>query len=296
MHRMPAAAFACRARRLVPPSGPLGAPPPYIVKAPPSRPAPPRVEMAPVPPAPEHGAGDTYRRPDFPLPAPAAAPVNMRVIGALGPPPPYRPIVQGAPVFGRGPAPDLEPWRLAALARIPAERAPRPEPAREAVEAFEDEWSLPRETGQAAELGPASADETRVERPEEYGPRDVPMVWPAEAEAPRMNLEYPFPRIGAAAVVVARRRRELRLLLGIGATFAIAAVAGPLIGRQPLMSRFPATVPVYAALGLAGKPVPAGAPIRDQAVPPPVRACKPVQTEPGEMPVSPCVEKYPTRR
>jgi len=94
---------------------------------------------------------------------PEAVPVNIRVIGALGPPPPYRPADQAAPVFARGPAPDLEPWREPSLACVLTD-----EPAAEAAPA-EPHWSLIREPDATVEVAPPPGEQTRSEIDQDLG-------------------------------------------------------------------------------------------------------------------------------
>lgn len=214
-------------------AGALGPPPPYrpIVAAP--RPAPPRVEMAPAPPA---------------------APVNIRVIGALGPPPPYRPVIQAAPVFGRGPAPDLEPWRLASLTRLPALR-PEPAPEEAGGEPLEDEWALSREP--EPEVGtPPPVEDSRLEVPEDFGPRDRPLVWPPGSQAPHMLPASVYASrvagLGPGPGIAARGREIRRMLWVVGIGMAVLGLGITLhIGRERVMRAFPAAVRIYGALGLA---------------------------------------------
>lgn len=144
---------------------PLGPPPPYCPIVVPPKSAPKRAEIAPAPPA---------------------ASVNLRVMGALGPPPPYRPIVQPGAEFGRGPAPDLEPWRLVSLTLIHADPPREPEPDEAETARVEADWSLPREPEPEAEI-PPPPDATRFETNVEFGPLDLPRVWPAGSnDAPHM--------------------------------------------------------------------------------------------------------------
>jgi hypothetical protein len=127
--------------------------------------------------------------PDAADAGPLGAP-GIRAIGALGPPPPYRPIVQAPPAFGRGPAPDLEPWRVASLARRPVQPPPDAVAAPESVDPAEDEWSLHREPAPVVERSPPAADDNRFERPADFGPRDRPIPWVPEPPVSRMTLIF----------------------------------------------------------------------------------------------------------
>lgn len=154
---------------------PMGPPPQYrpIVTAPPQ--AKPRVEMAPVTPA---------------------APVNIRGIGALGPPPPYWPIVQASQVFGRGPPPDLEPWRIASLTHAIVDRGTEPEPPLADVDPSEADWTISREPEPVVEMAPPPVEETRFEIDDEghslawptYAPPPMPMPGSGSVRAIRLTL------------------------------------------------------------------------------------------------------------
>jgi hypothetical protein len=215
---------------------PLGPPPPYrpIVLTP--RPAPRRDEISP---------------------ALIATEASSRVTGVLGPPPPYRPVVQTAPAFGRGPAPDLEQWRPTAFTRIQVDRR-RPDEA--TGDSPESDWSLPREIAPEPVHSPA-AEEDRFETIEEYQERDRPLTWrpgaPPPYEAPLPGYVLPLAGIRASTVPrgAAVPRVVRRALWGAGIAAAILAPAVALyVGRWTVMRTFPASVRIYATIGLAGTP------------------------------------------
>jgi hypothetical protein len=204
---------------------PLGPPPPYRPIMAGRRPAPARAEMAPMP--------------------AAAAPVNIRVLGALGPPPPYRPIVQAGAVFERGPPPDLEPWRLASLTRIPAPGLAVPaEPEAAGTDPEDTEWSLTREPEPRVVATPELEPTIRLEGRQEREPMYGPVMWPTEIEA----------ALGASAPGFAprSRRRMIRPLLWASGIIMTVIVSGAIldIGRGRVMRTFPGTVRIYAAIGL----------------------------------------------
>ena len=212
----------------------LGLPPPYLPFVPAPGPAPPRAEMAPAPPA---------------------APVNIRGVGSLGPPPPYRPIVQAASVFGRGPAPDLEPWRLASLRRTLPDREPTRVPP--GTEADEDEWALSREPEPGVESGQRPFEESRVETPGDFGPRDIPLTWPPQIQPPRRfpGSAHGLPRgvRGVRAGIATRLVRPLLWTAGIGvAVLGLGVVLHS--GRQQVMRAFPIAGRIYDAFGVTGTP------------------------------------------
>ena len=218
-----------------PPAVTVDPPPPYVPLANPARPTPPRAEMTPTPPE---------------------VSVNIRVVGALGLPPPYRPGVAAEPVFARGPAPDLEPWRLVSLASRMAERDPTPDPAAEGDAPANPHWSLNREPDPAAEAVPL-AQETRFETGEVAGPRDLPVVWPPGSEGPRMlpASRYDARRAGQGVAVGAafRMRRPAFWAAGIGIAVIGLGVA-LYVGRQEVTRVFPSEAPVAAARGPADGP------------------------------------------
>ena len=233
-------------RRDIPdrPPGNLGPPPPYrpIVAAP--KPSPPRAEIAPV----SHSIEG-----------------SDRVVGALGPPPPYRPVIQTAPVFGRGPAPDLEPWRPVAFTRIQTDRRAEPETP---LTGDDDDfaWSLPRQSDPEPTI-PQPMEEVRREAPEDFGPRDRPLVWPRGREAP-YDVPGP-PRFSPQIDLLANpgpvarpgiaRRLVRKVLWAAGIGVAVVGLALVLyVGRWRVMRTFPVTVPIYAAFHRSGgSPAPA---------------------------------------
>jgi hypothetical protein len=178
----------------------------------------------------------------------AATPVNIRVLGALGPPPPYRPIVQAGAVFERGPPPDLEPWRLASLTRVPAPGLAVPtEPATTGADPEDDEWSLIREAEPEVVATPELNPTIRLEGRRDFEPIYGPVVWPAEIEA---SLGAP-----AQGLAPRPRRRAIRGMLwasGIVMTvIVLVALLG--LGRGSVMRAFPGTARIYTAIGLASR-------------------------------------------
>jgi len=139
----------------------LGSPPPYLTIPPQPRPPRTPVEMAPMPPP---------------------APLNIRTLGALGPPPPYRPIIQAGAVFFRGPAPDLEPWRLASLARVPGSPGGR---GPEGTGIGRADWSLHRESEPVVEADFTADQSGRSEFEREGGSRIPPMARGTGVKPPR---------------------------------------------------------------------------------------------------------------
>ncbi len=152
-------------------SGIVGPPPPYRTVTPPSRPAPVRPEIAP---------------------APATPPVNIRGIGALGLPPPYRPIVQAASVFGRGPAPDLEPWRLASATHTSPVAGLEPEWIPVSADSSEADWSISRDSEPEIPGTSSPLDDAR----REVDRRADPLAW---AEAPPVRPPSRLPVSGQRA-------------------------------------------------------------------------------------------------
>jgi hypothetical protein len=180
-----------------------------------------------------------------PVPA-AAAPVNIRVLGALGPPPPYRPIVQAGAVFERGPPPDLEPWRLASLTRIPTPGLAVPkEPEAPGAEPADAEWSLIREPEPVVVATPEIDPTIRLEGRQDFEPIYGPVMWPAEIEASfAAPAQWFAPRF---------RRSTFRLMLWASGAVMTVIVLGAIlgIGRGSVMRAFPGSVRIYAAIGLA---------------------------------------------
>lgn len=172
--------------------------------------------------------------------APPAEPVNIRGIGILGPPPPYRPIIQGGPVFERGPPPDLEPWRLASLTRIPADPQPNARAAEAGVVSAEEPWALEREPDRPIQEEAAASYTGRYEIEDPAGPSISPADGPALGYAPW----------GPAPASTARTKRRVVWLVGL-----VVAVLGMAIAldtaRAPLIREFPAAARVYATFGLA---------------------------------------------
>ncbi len=241
------------------PLAPLGPPPPFrpIVPAPKS--TPPRAQIA-------------ESRP--------VAEVNDRVLGAVGPPPPYRPIGQTAMSFERGPAPDLEPWRLTALSRIlEASRQVGEKPAPVNVDADEEEWALPRPPPEpVVHPEPDEADRAyRVESGFDSGPDDLPVRWPpgfapppvagkqrffsrvvrrsTPVVAPYGIAPSPSPTGGPIAPPSSGRRR--RLIWVAGAAIGIAVLgAGLYVERWKVMWMVPEVGRIAGALGLWRGPSP----------------------------------------
>jgi hypothetical protein len=209
-------------------SGPLGSPPPYRpVQAPPK-------PVRARPPAP-----DAARSP----------PVNARVVSALGPPPPYRPIAQPDPVFGRGPAPDLEPWRQGAPIRMPPPDSWRGAPfPLDNAGLTEETWDLARDAEPLVSATPEREPETRLEPLPNFGPNDRPVAWPKGAPAPTGVIASRRPR--------SMRRRVLLPVVWAVGIVSIVLLAGVALDRERavVMRTFPETARIYAAVGLAGKP------------------------------------------
>jgi hypothetical protein len=167
--------------------------------------------------------------PTSPAPAHRASPVNIRGLSTLGPPPPYRPIVQGAAEFARGPPPDLEPWRVASLSSIPVsswetEPETATSPAATPVEPEDADWRLPRESAvQVRRYFDPDADERSLVEPVTDFPMAVPVidtkarnVWPVLWAAATIALV-----LLAGAVLVAERRIILRLIVRIFAALGL---------------------------------------------------------------------------
>ncbi len=232
------------------PGPPLGPPPPYRPMASSPRSVPPAVEMAPAPPPAE---------------------VNLRVMGALGPPPPYRPIVQAGAVFRRGPAPDLEPWRLASLARMPAQKPDNPsEPAPSVLDDTDTDWSLPREAERRVEADRGADQPSRIMTSHglEIGPglaigQSLAVGQFMGADGSRLGVgPRPRRKIGFLArrggrILGGRTRAASHMsrvvLCGTGlmvAMLVLGFAAG--FGRHAVMRAFPASRSIYASVGLAG--------------------------------------------
>ena len=226
--------------------------------APPDVPERRAVTVAPEPPPPYAPAGERPRPPLEPValapmaaqPARIEAPVNIRATGALGPPPPYRPIARVSQGFERGAAPDLEPWREEAMTRA----APPPE-----APDSQSGWEISRDVAPLP-----------VQEPSKPTPAGVPVPWPYDNEPPP-----PLPRFGAEP----RRRfvlpwkktrgpaenpvlRPLRrfpkrrfpkrraiVLTGLVATVVVLGL-GLVARRADVMRYLPATEGIYALMGL----------------------------------------------
>jgi hypothetical protein len=181
-----------------------------------------------------------------PSPAAAPPPVNIRVLEALGPPPPYRPIVQAGAVFERGPPPDLEPWRLASLTRIPAPGLAVPkEPDAPGADPADAEWSLTREPEPVVVATPEIDPTIRLEGRLDFEPIYGPVMWPTELGA----------SFGPQAPGFAPRSRRgaIRLRLWASGIVMTVIVLGAIlgVGRGRVMRAFPGTIRIYATIGLA---------------------------------------------
>jgi hypothetical protein len=151
-----------------------------------------------------------------------AVPVNIRVIGTLGPPPPYRPIVQTSPVFERGPAPDLEPWRIASLTGAIVDRGAKDEPPLTGVDRADADWTISRDPEPGVEKAPPLPGEARFEIDGE----DRALAWPTHAPSPVPASGFARairPTLWAAGIAVA--------VLGSGA--ALYLERGRLIQALP---------------------------------------------------------------
>ncbi len=202
-------------------ASPLGPPPPYRPIAAAPRPTPPQPRMVTLPPA---------------------EPVNIRGISALGPPPPYRPIVQASPEFGRGPAPDLEPWRLASMTRIPLAGRAEPESNRSATPLEDDDWALMRESEPPIQPVATPIDTTRFEVETNVASGNLPLLWPAEGDEPAAVKPGITPR-------ASKRRRRLIWTCGIVAA-VLASVAVLHVERQRVVRAFPPAGQFYNVAGL----------------------------------------------
>jgi hypothetical protein len=218
------------------PSGPLGSPPPY--------------RPIQTPPKPVRARAPALDAPRSPMvEAPRSPPVNARVVSALGPPPPYRPIARPDPVFGRGPAPDLEPWRQGTPIRMPPPDSWRGAPfSLDNAGLTEETWALARDAEPLVSATPEREPETRLEPLPNFGPNDRPVAWPKGAPAP----------VGAIASRLPRSmwRRVLRPVVWTVGIVSIVLMAGVALDKERavVMRTFPATARIYAAVGLAGKP------------------------------------------
>jgi hypothetical protein len=214
----------------------LGPPPPYRPVTPPAKAPPPRFEIAPAPPI------ELIE---------AARDVNIRAVGELGPPPPYRPIIQAGAVFARGPAPDLEPWRMAQLTRVRAR--PGQEPATPAPPDLDErDWSIAREGGRDPRYAPPPW--------EHFDPDAIPPPLLAGAKLSakdklRLLLvrgEVPGPNGDPVALY---RVRATWLAAAGAAVVVLFLLAGSLLTwREAVIERFPGAAPAYAALGLFSPP------------------------------------------
>ena len=188
----------------------VGPPPPYRTITPPTRPAPSRPEMAP---------------------APAAPPVNMRGIGALGPPPPYRPIVQASLVFERGPAPDLEPWRLASLTHALPDREAGADAVPVSTRSPETDWTISRDPEPNIQKTSSPLDEARLEVDDRADPFARPEVRPARPPlrprpyGPRGPLQH------AGGRSTGRAKRPVVWAAGIAVAAAVAGMGGGAVFR-----------------------------------------------------------------
>jgi hypothetical protein len=149
--------------------------------------------------------------------APPPDNLSTRSLEALGPPPPYRPIIQAGAAFVHGPAPDPRPRRTASSRRVrgidPATGQPDPG------------WALGREPEprMAPMSGPEDPD--RRERDLRFGPKDQPVSWAGRlALAPR-ELGYAPPESfpGALAPDAKPRNRTRRLLWAAAILCALLA-------------------------------------------------------------------------
>jgi len=213
------------------PGVPLGPPPPFRPVAPVPKAAPARAEIATRPPV---------------------VAVNNRVLGAIGPPPPYRPIVQTAVSFERGPAPDLEPWRLAELSRIlEASRAEEEKSALVKLDPDEDEWALlrlPPEPVVHPKLNEAESA-YRVETVIDGGPDDLPLRWPSGFTPPPVlrkqgffarlfRRSRPVVPYGVAPLRSPRRRRRL-IWVAVAGLGVVVLGAGLYVERWKVMRMLP---------------------------------------------------------
>jgi predicted Zn finger-like uncharacterized protein len=198
----------------------LGPPPPYRPIAQEPRAALTPVEMAPTPPP---------------------APLNIRSIGALGPPPPYRPIIQAGAVFQRGPAPDLEPWRLASLARAPTTSLA--ESGVDEPVMSEADWTLPREAEPPVYTNYLADQIGRSEFDPDPGPNDPALAWPGGVAPPRHARLPAFVAAGMQAQIVgARARKARRLMWAVGVIIALIAGGATVYAERGPVRRFLVTI------------------------------------------------------
>jgi hypothetical protein len=210
----------------------LGSPPPYIP-----------IERQPRPAVRTNTGNDRVETQT------TAPPINLRIVSALGPPPPYRPAGQVATSFGRGPAPDLEPWRANSLTRIPAS-VPDVQTDAEPVGAIsaESEWTLIREPEPEVFATADPGQQHRLEIVRDTVPRDHPML-PSAIAARFVGPPRPIRSRSFVGLI--------RPLLWASAIAAVLILTGGLLdlGRHRVMRLIPATARVYVALGLFHEPI-----------------------------------------
>ena len=210
----------------------LGPPPPYIP-----------IERQPRP------AVRTSKDNDRVETQTTATPINLRIVSTLGPPPPYRPAGQVATSFGRGPAPDLEPWRATSLTRIPAsvlDVRTNAEPV--GTISAESEWTLIREPEPEVFATADPDQQHRLEIARDTVPRDHPMV-PSAIAARFVGPPRPIRSRSFVGFI--------RPLFWAAAITAVLILTGGLLelGRHRVMRLIPATTRVYVALGLFHEPI-----------------------------------------
>jgi hypothetical protein len=128
------------------------------------------------------------------------------------------------------------------------------------LEPEEDEWVLNRDPEPETAEGPRPAEATCFEIGEDFGPRDVPLVWPAGSrEAPHMPRQFKRGITRAGRSAEPGRHRVIRPALwaavaGVAVLGSALAMYTGYTGRRGVMRAFPVTVRIYAALGIAGRP------------------------------------------
>ncbi len=209
--------------------------------------------VTPEPPPPYVPAGERPRSPLEPLalapmapqPARNETPVNIRATGALGPPPPYRPIARVSQGFARGAAPDLEPWREEAMTRA----APPPD-----APDSQSGWEISRDVAPLP-----------VQEASQPAPVGVPVLWPYENEPPPpprfgaqppRRFALPWQKIRAPADKPVLRpirrfpKRRVMALAGLVAGVAVLGL-GLVVRRADVMRYLPAAESLYARMGFA---------------------------------------------
>ena len=184
----------------------------------------------------------------------APTPVDLGKVNRLVPPPPYRPIsaVTGTPIFPRGQAPDLEPWRRASLSR-------------DAVYEPDDEETVPFSKGPGLVITPTNPPRRRArsqaswsirrEQTPEPEPENFSLP-PARTEPPPHEDGIEFPVFltspGEADLPGDRIVSSFRRTLPWAAIPAAAGVIGGglYVMRGEVMRAFPQTIPIYHAFGL----------------------------------------------